>query len=372
MIGKRAIFLAAGGTGGHLFPAQSLACVLRARGYEIELMTDHRALSYGNEFPARKTHIIASATPKGAGLVPKMIASAFIAWGVVYSSLVMLMRRPLCVIGFGGYPTVPPLLAASVLRVPSMLHEQNAVMGRANRYLANRVDCVATGFPDVGGLNVQTRSKARYIGNPVRPAALAAAKVPFNSFDARFQLLVTGGSQGARVMSDIVPAAIEMLSEEERSHLHIVQQARGEDEARVKAAYEALGLSFEVAPFFADLPQRIANAHLVIARSGASTVTELAVIGRPSILVPFPFALDQDQAANAQLLEKSSAARVVSQANFTPDWLANELRYAMSHRDDLAARANAAKSVGREDAAERLADLVIELIERHTLSETRA
>ncbi len=202
-------------------------------------------------------------------------------------------------------------------------------------------------------------AKARLIGNPVRPSVIEAARIPYPAFGGdTLRLLVTGGSQGARVMSDIVPGAIALLDPLERSRLIIVQQARGEDEARVRAAYDAMGLVTEVRPFFADLPMRIAQAHLVIARAGASTVSELAVIGRPSILVPFPFALDQDQAANAALLEAAGAATVVKQTAFTTEWLAATLRLALADHAALQARATAARATGIADAAERLADLV--------------
>ena len=272
---------------------------------------------------------------------------------------IIRQAKPRAVVGFGGYPTVPPVLAATQLKVPTILHEQNAVMGRANRFLARRVQALAKGFDNLTIANPAIANKARLIGNPVRPSVIAAAALPYPSFaSGMLHLLVTGGSQGARVMSDVVPAAVALLEPAERARLSIVQQARGEDELRVRQAYDALGLVTEVQPFFTDLPTQIAMAHLVIARAGASTVSELAVIGRPSILVPFPFALDQDQAANAALLERTGAALVVKQTAFTPEWLAGALRAALADREGLEARAHAAKSAGISDAAERLADLV--------------
>jgi len=279
----------------------------------------------------------------------------------------------LCVVGFGGYPTVPPLLAASILRTPSVLHDQNAVLGKANRFLASSVDAIGCGFPTLGGVPDALRSRVTCTGNPVRPMVLEAANIPYPDFaDGRFRLAVTGGSQGAKVMSDIVPAATALLDPAQRSQLIIVQQARGEDETRVREAYKALGIEAEVAPFFSDLPNRIAQAHLVIARSGASTVSELAVIGRPSILVPFPFALDQDQAANARHLSATGAAMVIVQKDFTPEWLASQLAQAMADHSGLIQRAQAARSAGAPDAAERLADLVIGIIERARKPETAA
>ena len=213
--------------------------------------------------------------------------------------------RPRAVVGFGGYPTVPPLVAASLLGIPSVLHEQNAVMGRANRFLSSRVTLIACGFPDLKEVDAATRAKTRFTGNPVRPAVVAAAATPYPDFAGRrIRLLVTGGSQGARVMADVVPAALALLSADERQWIRLTQQARGEDMARVAAACARMKFPVEIAEFFDDLPARIADAHLVVGRAGASTVSELAVIGRPSVLVPFPHALDQDQAANAAVARR--------------------------------------------------------------------
>ena len=362
---QRPVLLAAGGTGGHLFPAESLAVALARRGQAVELATDERAIRYGGEFPARAVHTIASATPRGGSLVAKGLAALTLGWGTL-SALVLLARlKPLCVIGFGGYPTVPPLMAASLLRIPCILHDQNAVLGKANRFLAGRVDAIGSGFPTLGGVPASLRNLVTCTGNPVRPAVIAAAGLAYPGFsDGHFRLLVTGGSQGARVMSDVVPPAIALLGADQRARLLVVQQARGEDEARVRAAYGELGVAAEVAPFFRDLPARIAQAHLVIARSGASTVSELAVIGRPAVLVPFPFALDQDQAANAAHLAQTGAVEVVEQAKFTPEWLAGALARALDDSLGLTRRAEAAKSAGVPDAADRLADLVMEVIGR--------
>ncbi len=255
---------------------------------------------------------------------------------------------------------MPPALAASLRAIPLILHEQNAVMGRANRFLAKRAEKIACGFPNLEGLPERLRGRVVHVGNPVRPAVLEAARLAFPDFaDGRLRLLVTGGSQGARIMSDVVPAAVGLLAPEQRARLVIVQQARGEDLARVQDAYSRLNVSYEATSFFSDLPMRMARAHLVLARSGASTVSELAVIGRPSILVPFPHALDADQAANAKHLEKTGAAEVMRQTGFTPQWLAERLARALADPKNLTRRAQAAKSAGVPDAAERLADLAL-------------
>lgn len=362
MTQQRAVLVAAGGTGGHLFPAQALAEALQRRGVAVELATDERAVKFGGAFPARAIHQIHAATPTGGGLIGKFKAALVLLGGTVQAWSLLGRVRPLCVVGFGGYPTVPPVLAASLRGVPAILHEQNAVMGRANRFLAGRVNRIATGFPQQAGADRGIAARSVHTGNPVRPAVIEAARVAYPPFDdGLLRLLVTGGSQGARVMSDVVPQALALLDANERVQISLVQQARGEDEARVREAYEKLGFTAEIAPFFADLPQRIAASHLVIARSGASTVSELAVIGRPAILVPFPFALDQDQAANAAHLEQTGAVRVVRQSEFTAQWLAAELRLTLADRKGLTARAEAAKSAGIPEAAERLADLVCEV-----------
>jgi UDP-N-acetylglucosamine--N-acetylmuramyl-(pentapeptide) pyrophosphoryl-undecaprenol N-acetylglucosamine transferase len=358
----RPIVIAAGGTGGHLFPAQALAAALRVRGAVVELATDERALKYGGDFPARAIHAIPSATPTGAGVMSKARAALVLARGVLAARRLLKQIAPRAVIGFGGYPTVPPLVAAAWLGLPTLLHEQNAVMGRANRFLAGRVGLIATGFPDLRGIDAALAKKTRYTGNPVRPAVIAAAALPCPNFaDGRLRVLVTGGSQGARVMADVVPEALALLEDGERARLRLTQQARGEDKMRVAAACSRLSFPVEIAEFFPNLPERIAGSHLVIGRAGASTVSELAVIGRPSLLVPFPHALDQDQAANAAVLAAAGAAEIVPQKDFTPQRLAEALRKGLADPGALAAGAEAAKKVGAPDAAERLADLVLEV-----------
>ena len=353
------VLLAAGGTGGHLFPAQALAEALNRRGVVVDLATDERATRYGDDFPARETHVIPSATIRGRD--PVSLAKTATALGIGALKALMLLRRirPIAVVGFGGYPTLPPVLAATLRRIPTVIHDANAVMGRANRMLAPRVTAIATSFPGMK-LGPKLAAKATTTGNPVRPMVLGAAQ-PYAAPTpgGTLKLLVTGGSQGARVMADIVPPAIEAMAPDLRARLSIVQQARGEDEARVRETYSRLGAKAEVAPFFSDLPARIAQAHLVVSRSGASTVAELAAIGRPSILVPLPHALDQDQLANATVLANAGGAIVLKQDDFTPERLAREIAALADDPSRLAAMASGAKSAGVLDAADRLADLVL-------------
>jgi len=350
------VLLAAGGTGGHLFPAEALAHALARRGVAVELVTDERASRYGGAFPARAMHTIPAASPRGGSLLSRGVALARLGFGALKALRHIRRLKPDVVVGFGGYPTVPPLLAASLLGAPTVLHEANGVMGKANRFLAPRVKAIAAGFP----LDDATfREKITVTGNPLRPNALAAASEPYPEEDGRLRLLVTGGSQGARIMADVAPAAVAALPDDLRARLVIAQQTRQEDIARVTGVYERAGVKAEIAPFFSDLPHRIANAHLVVARAGASTVSELAAIGRASILVPLPHALDQDQASNAAVLQATGAAEVVRQENFTPRYLTERLAAFLADPGELRARAERAKAAGVTDAAERLADLAL-------------
>jgi UDP-N-acetylglucosamine--N-acetylmuramyl-(pentapeptide) pyrophosphoryl-undecaprenol N-acetylglucosamine transferase len=355
------ILLSAGGTGGHLFPAEALANALKAGGARVALATDKRVGALAGSFPADEVIEIASATPSGRS--PLRMASAGIMLGLGVAKAVPAIRRmkPGAVVGFGGYPTVPPVMAAALLGVPAIIHEQNGVMGRANRLLARWASMIATGFPTVTGIPAGARGRIVHTGNPVRPAVLEASEIGYPPVlkGGKMRLLVFGGSQGARVMSDVVPNAIERLPKELYPQLVIAQQAREEDLLRVRAHYSRLLVRVEVQPFFRDMPRRMADAHLVIARSGASTVAELAVIGRPSILVPLPGALDQDQAANARVLAEIDAALVMPQTEFTPERLAAAIRGFFDDPDRLARAAAAAKGASITDAAERLAQAVL-------------
>lgn len=355
------VLLAAGGTGGHLFPAEALARVLRGRGLRIALATDARAGAFARDFPADEVVEIASATPSGGSLLAKAGAAVALSRGFLQATRVVRRLDPAVVVGFGGYPTVPPVAAAFFLRVPTLIHEQNAVIGRANALLARMVRRIATGFPEVRGIPAGAPAQVVHTGNPVRPAVTEAAGAPHPPLTPQesLRLLVFGGSQGARVMAEVVPPALERLPEAERRRLSLVQQARPEDLASVRATYARLGVNAEVEPFFADLPRRMAESHLVVSRAGASTVAELAVIGRPSILVPLPGSLDQDQAANAASLGTIGAAVVLPQTEFTPERLASEIGRAIADPAGLTRAAAAAKSAGIPDAAERLADCVV-------------
>jgi UDP-N-acetylglucosamine--N-acetylmuramyl-(pentapeptide) pyrophosphoryl-undecaprenol N-acetylglucosamine transferase len=357
------VVVAAGGTGGHLFPAEALSVALAKRGAVIDLATDERATRYGTAFPARATHVIPSATFRGRDPISLARTVSMLGLGTIKAWMLLGRLRPAVVIGFGGYPSIPPVMAASLRGIPTLIHEQNGVMGRANKFLSSRVSAIATSFPGVLNASPALAAKATATGNPVRPAVVAAAKMPYAPPDAggSINLIVFGGSQGASVMADIVPAALSKLDARLRARLKIVQQAREEDFERVRAAYAQAQITAEVARFFPDLPARISAAHLIISRSGASTVAELAAIGRPSILVPLPHALDQDQRANAGVLERAGGAMRIEQAEFTPDRVAAEINALAANSAKLAAMAAAAKSAGALDAADRLADLVLKV-----------
>ncbi len=356
---SKTILLTAGGTGGHLFPAQALASELGRRGWTVELATDERADRYGQAFPARKVHIIASETLRGKSPVALAKTAFSLLRGTLQARSVIKALKPAAVVGFGGYPTFPPMFAARLTGTPSILHEANGVMGRANRMLARGATAIATSVP-LSGLPADLAAKVVETGNPVRDAVIAASGKPYQppSPDGPFHLLVFGGSQGARFFSDLMPEALKHVSDELRGRLRLVQQCRPEDLERVETAYQALGVDADLHAFFQDMPERIAASHLVICRAGASSVSELTVLGRPSILVPLPHALDQDQSANARGLEAAGGAWPIAQADLTPERMAQELERLFRAPEMLARAASGALGQGKPDAVVRLADLV--------------
>ena len=368
---KGLVFLCAGGTGGHLFPAEALAYELKGRGYRVHLVTDSRAERYAGKFPAEEIHVVPSAT-FGSKNPISVLKTLWTLWsGVRLAKKILAQYQPKIVVGFGGYPTIPPLYAASGMNIPTLLHEQNAVMGRANKALANRVKAIAGGFlSDSDGPYVQ---KIFVTGNPVRPAVLDAAKVPYESSegDAPFNLVVFGGSQGAQFFSKALPEAISLLEKGLQARLRLTQQARAEDLDGVVAAYAKLGIPAEVSPFFTNMAERIGLAHLVISRSGASTVSEVSVIGRPAILVPYPYALDHDQAANAAALKERGGADVIAQAKLTPERLAEILTDALTNPRSMSAMAAASKLAGKPDATRLLANGVEAIAAGQNLSDFR-
>lgn len=359
------ILLAAGGTGGHLFPAFALAEELQRRGFAVDLVTDMRGDRYGTGFPARSVYQLPSATPGNKRSPIALGRAGFtLLRGVHRARKLLRDLKPAAVVGFGGYPTIPPLVAARMLGIPSIIHEQNAVLGRANKSLARGAAAVATSFRKTRFLDGPLAAKARFTGNPVRDVVIEAAKTPYPPLEAGgpLKLLVFGGSQGARFFSEAVPLALARLPHDVRQRIKLVQQAREEDVTAVTAEIAAAGIEAEIAPFFKGLPQIMADSHLVIARAGASSVAELAVIGRPSILVPLPHSLDSDQLENASSLAKSGGSWCIEQRDLTPLRLATELGKLFDLPETLVTAAARAKAQGQASAVGMLADLVEDVI----------
>lgn len=351
--------VAAGGTGGHLFPAEALARELAARGWRTVLATDTRGAAYAEDFPADERLALDAATFKMGDPVGMTLGGLKIFGGVTRARMAYKRLRPNVVVGFGGYPSLPALLAASATKTPTVIHEQNAVLGRVNRYLAPRAAAVACAFPTLEKASAKVKAKVAVVGNPVRPEIRALAERPFaDPGPGNVRILVTGGSQGARLLSEATPAAIAMLPEDTRYRLHVTQQTRPEAMEDARRVYANALVEAELAPFFRNIAQRLATSHLVIGRAGASTVCELAVAGLPSVLVPLAIAMDDHQTYNAKLLVDAGAAEAIPEKQFTPDRLAEVLNRMLSDPHELARRAAAARAVARPDAAERLADLV--------------
>jgi UDP-N-acetylglucosamine--N-acetylmuramyl-(pentapeptide) pyrophosphoryl-undecaprenol N-acetylglucosamine transferase len=359
-IGSGPVAIAAGGTGGHLFPALALARVLRARGERVILFSDERARNYDHDMPVDEVFIIPAASISGRSPLKLVSALLTLARGFFRAWSLMGGQDIRAIVGFGGYPTLPPLYGARFRGIPVILHEANAVMGRANRLAAGFACAIAGSFARLKYLPKSSKGRFTLTGMPVRDAVLAQGDRGYSAPEPHesFALLVFGGSQGARAFSDIVPEAIKSLDGVEKKRLRIVQQCRPEDLERVRGVYDEAGIEAELKSFFTDMPEQIAQAHLVISRSGASTVSEIACIGRPAILVPFPHSIDQDQRANARELEKTGGGWVWEEKDLDAGALAHRLTELMNSPSALEAAAANAKSAAKPDAAERLADLV--------------
>ena len=366
----RPVVLATGGTGGHVFPAEALAGELEARGVPFTLVTDARGRQWQGALGRRPVHYVHSASPTGSP-IRRAMALLSLARGLVDAWWALGRIHPSAVVGFGGYASVPTMIAARLRRLPAVLHEQNAVLGKANRLVQGGVAGIATSFSPTRHVAEGDR-RARLVGNPVREPVRALRGLPYRApGEGRvIDLVVFGGSQGAASFGKVVPDALLSLPAPTRRRLRVVQQCRPEDLGAVRERYGKAGMVAEMAPFFADLPQRIAAAHLVIGRAGASTVAELATIGRPAILVPYPHAADDHQTANARSFAASGACIVIAHADFTTEVLAGHLSALFDQPQRLADMAAAAHAAGRPDAAARLADVVGDLISSPALSPT--
>jgi len=364
---KRAspIVLVAGGTGGHVFPAEALAGELSGLGHALALLTDSRGAAWSKSIAGITTYAVRAGRVSGVGLARRAKGVLDLILGTLQSRRLLRRLTPSVVVGFGGYTSVPALMAASSLRLPTLIHEQNAFLGRANRLLAPRVTAIATSFPKVEKITGAMARKAVLTGNPVRPAVRALRDIPYQAPAAggEIHLLVTGGSQGARILSEVIPASLAALDEDLRARIRLAQQCRPEDIDAVSAAYAEMGLAAEVAPFFEDLAARLGRAHLVICRSGASTVAELTVAGRPAILVPYAHAADDHQSFNARAVVVAGGAKMMAESEFTPAALAAALTELLTQPETLAAMARGAHGAGHADAAGALARLATSLID---------
>ncbi|MAO54636.1 MAG: undecaprenyldiphospho-muramoylpentapeptide beta-N-acetylglucosaminyltransferase [Rhodospirillaceae bacterium] len=356
--------LAAGGTGGHVFPAEALAAELSGRGFRLALITDRRGGGFGGALADLETHHIRAGGIAGKRFTARIESVFELGLGMLQARSLLAKLKPDAVIGFGGYASVPTMMAATWAGLATAIHEQNGVLGRANRLLATRVRRIATSIDGTQMIPDAAKSKVRLTGMPVRPAILAARDTAYAEITDKgpLNLLVTGGSQGARVLSDVVPAALAALNDNLKKRLTVTQQCRAEDLDRVGKIYDGAGIKADLKSFFDDVPQRLAAAHLVIARAGASSVAEMTAVGRPSILVPLPHAIDNHQFVNAQAVDEAGAGWLMAEDVFTAERLAGRLASLFENPRHLSHAATAAKRIGRPDAAHALADLVAEMI----------
>lgn len=358
------IVLVAGGTGGHVFPAEALAGKLRSMGYTLALLTDRRGQAWTGTLGGVATHPIRAGRVTGVAFAERVKGIFDLALGGLQSRLLLSRLAPSVVVGFGGYTSVPAILAAASLKLPTVIHEQNALLGRANRVLASRVSAIATSFAEVQRLGEDDLPKVVFTGNPVREAIAALRERPYREPErgGEIRILVTGGSQGASIFSRVVPGAVDRVADDLRGRIRLTQQCREEDMEQVGRAYRRMGFPAELAPFFDDLARRLGEAHLVICRAGASTVAELTAAGRPAILVPYAHAADDHQTANARAIADRGGAELLPEGDFTPEVLAARLKLLLGQPGALAAMAALARDAGQGDAAGNLARLATGLI----------
>jgi UDP-N-acetylglucosamine--N-acetylmuramyl-(pentapeptide) pyrophosphoryl-undecaprenol N-acetylglucosamine transferase len=356
------VVLAAGGTGGHVFPAEALAVELKQRDCRLALITDRRGGHYNGGLGDVETHRIQAGGVAGKGVFARMKSIPELAIGTFQARSLLRRLKPAVVVGFGGYGAFPTMMAATIAGLPTVIHEQNAVLGRANRLLASRVNRIAISFERSRGLPEDSNGKIVCAGMPVRPEIVAKRGVPYSALrgDAKINVLVIGGSQGARVFSDVVPSAIVKLDSRWRERLVITQQCRPEDLETVRGIYKNLGVTAELSTFFFDVPERLATTQLLIGRAGASTVAEITTVGRPAILVPYPYAIDDHQTANAEAVDETGGGWLMPERSFTPDDLVERLNALFGYPAALEGAAACSLAAGRPHAAQSFADLVCE------------
>ena len=353
------IVLAAGGTGGHVFPAMALARELSARGHDLRLLTDARGLKYATEFDPDGIEVIAAGGLVSGALHKRAGGLLRLARGYFQARGHLARWKPDAVVGFGGFPSAPPMLAAQHMRIPTLMHEQNGVMGRANEFVSRGAKQISAAFPSVEGVPAAAHAKLRVVGNPIRADIAAVGEAPFPAVESNINVVVFGGSQGAAVFSRLIPDALALLSQDQRQRIDLISQIRDENRSDAEPKLRALGLgSLEIAPFFADMPQRLSGAHLVISRSGATTVHEVAAAGRPAIFVPLAVHKDDQQAKNARLLTDSGAALLVREGDSPAQQIASHLTNMLDNPSQLSEMASLARSNALLGAAEKLADMV--------------
>ena len=356
--------LAAGGTGGHMFPAEALARELNDRGWDVVLASDKRGAAYAENFPAIERLSLEAATFRKSDPIGMARAAIKIGLGIMQARKAFKRLKPWAVIGFGGYPSYPALMAALGRKDITLIHEQNSVLGRSNRQIVKQVDAVACAFPVLRMAPIEMEGRVQVVGNPVRPDIRALYDEPYPPIDPTIRILVTGGSQGAKILSETVPQALALLPVSLRINLHVEQQTRADQLEMAAKIYKDAEIDAEVSPFFSDMAARLGRAHIVIGRAGASTVCELAVAGKPSILIPLKIAADDHQTYNAEVLKAAKAAIVIKEDDVTAEKLCSEIRALIEGAAVLPMRAGAAKSVARPDAAKLLADLVERTVKR--------
>ncbi|MDR3326225.1 MAG: undecaprenyldiphospho-muramoylpentapeptide beta-N-acetylglucosaminyltransferase [Rhodospirillaceae bacterium] len=351
--------LTAGGTGGHIFPAQALAVELLNRNLKLALITDRRGMTYCGTLSDLTRYKISASGISGRGFFARLSAIGALGIGFLQMQLLLRTLSPAVVIGFGGYSSVPAMLVASFYGIPTLLHEQNAVLGRANRLLASRATCIATSFDKVNNIKIDYQKKVVQTGMPVRREIISLRNkdYPILTKEGSIHILVLGGSQGSAIMSEVVPSAIELLPNKLRNRIIISQQSRPENLEYVRSIYRKISVQATVESFFYDIPERLVNAHLVIARSGASTVAELTILGRPSILIPYPYAIDDHQTINAYSIDKHAGGWLIPQESFNAINLKSRLLTLFTSQDILIKAASSARSIGAPYASARLADL---------------
>ena len=357
MADKPLLIIGAGGTGGHMFPAAAFAEEMVKRGWTIGLMSDERGLRYAADFPSEWQEEVHAASPNFRKPWALPGAAVKIMRGISSAASLMKDKKPALVAGFGGYPAYPALAAAKRLKVPVIIHEQNAVLGRVNRQFANYAKVIASGFNRLDRIPPRVKFRHVTVGNPVRAPIAAMRDAPYPSTDGKLTIFITGGSQGAQILGEALPLALTRLAEPLKSRIRVVQQVREEQISDVVQIYANAKMEAVVEPFFNDMGKRLAEAHMVVARSGAGTVSEIAAIGRPSILVPLAIAMDDHQTANASALVDAGAADVIVESNLYPDLIGGLIMVRLEDSDELRRHAAAAKAMGTVTAAQDLADI---------------